>query len=209
MKTIVKSLADECLRRAYDKGWSWDEFVAKAHDDYLRIRAQAINDQRYECAYTGLWIGEGTKQKIHIDHFFKKSLYPGLRFDWSNLFAAAKGLDYGSDYKDKNIHGPTINSDDQYGRFYSPLEANLEKMFWYQQNGRIDVHPDVSGDKIAIVENTIIMYNLNAPDLVNKRLGIITQLRNLGQLDDDVIRLCMRNAGFSFVVDFELSQRMV
>ncbi len=209
MKTIIKSPADECLRRAYDKGWSWEEFVANDYDNYLQIRDQAINDQREECAYTGLWIGEGTKQKIHIDHFFKKSLYPELRFNWSNLFAAAKDLDYGSDCKDKNIHGPKTKSDDQYSHFYSPLEANLENMFWYQQNGRVDVHPDISGDKIAIVENTIIMYNLNAPDLVHKRLGIIRQLRSLGQFDDETIRLCMHNAGFSFVVKFELRQRAI
>lgn len=207
MKTVKKSTADKCLDIAADKGVMWDEFVAACHSDYLRVRAQALNDQQGECAYTGLWIGNGTKQIIHIDHFFKKSIYPERQFDWDNLFAAAKNLDYGSDYKDRHIHGPQSNSDAQYRGFYSPLEANLEDMFWYQQDGRVDVHPYVSVEKIAIVENTIKMYNLNAPDLVHKRHGLIRQLRGMKQLDDNSIRLCMQNAGFSFVVEFELQHK--
>lgn len=207
MKTIVKSNANVCLRNAEHNGLSWNDFVTRHHDEYLRIRQQAISDQTGECAYTGLWIGDGTKQKVHIDHFRKRSIYPQLQFDWHNLFAAAKDLDYGSDSKDAKIHGPLTYADHLYKLFYSPLEANLEDMLWYRQDGQIVAHPSTPTDKINFVNNTIELYNLNAPDLIHRRLSIINQLRELNQLDVETIRLCMQNAGFSFLVNFELRQR--
>jgi len=207
MKTIIKSPANECLREAQDKGWSWTDFVENAHNDYLQVRNQALADQGQECAYTGLWLGEHTSQKLHIDHFLKRSLYPEHQFNWDNLFAAAKDLNCGSDYKDHNIHGPKANSDNQYQNFYSPLEANLEGMFWYQQNGQVVVHPCVGDENKAKVQQTIDMYNLNAVDLVHRRAGVISDIRDLQQIDDDMIRECMKSRGFSFVVEFELQHR--
>lgn len=208
MKTIAKSPEHDCLGKAKDKGWSWDEFVDKDHDNYVTVRNQALTDQKQECAYTGLWLGSGTNHILHIDHFRKKSIYPELRFDWNNLFAAAKNLKCGSDYKDKNIHGSRDNAESQYSSFLSPLEANLESMFWYQQNGKVNAHPRLSESMATKVENTIKMYNLNDDDLVSRRRSIIQILRNLDQMDDDTIRECMITQGFSFLVEFELSQRV-
>lgn len=205
MKTIVKTEANPNLEMALSNGWSWEEFRAKAHGDYLAIKAQALSEQRCECAYTGLWLGEGTSQLVHIDHFRKKALYPNLRFDWHNLFAAAKDLYYGSDYKDSTITGPLKKANNCYQSFWSPLEPNLEDKFWYRQDGKILPHPQLSEREQLLAQNTIDMYNLNAPDLKYKRRGVIESVRGLKQLDDeDLVRECMKDAGFSFVVDFEL-----
>ncbi|MBD5356997.1 MAG: TIGR02646 family protein [Bacteroides sp.] len=187
---------------------SWDEFRLKNYDEYLQVRQQALNEQKNECAYTGLWLGEGTNQIVHIDHFYKKSLYPNLRFQWLNLFAAAKDLPYGSDYKDVCISGPLKHSDSQYKTFWSPLEANLEDKFWYRQDGAIEPHSSLSDNDKKIAQNTIEMYNLNADDLKRKRRNIIEYVRNLGQLEDNVIRDCMKENGFSFLVDFELRKKI-
>lgn len=207
MKTILKLEADDCLQRAIDNGWSWDDFHRNAHDDYLTLRELALMEQNDECAYTGLWLGKGTTQTVHLDHFRKKAIYPELTFDWYNLFAAAKDLDYGSDYKDRNIHGPRDNADSQYNTFWSPLKVNLEGNFWYRQDGKIMPYPGIDEDARQIAQQTIDMYNLNADDLKKRRQGIIQLVGGLDQLDDDTVRQCMATSGFSFVVEFELAQR--
>lgn len=207
MKTIVKSEAPPCLRQARGKGWDWDEFHANAHDDYLRARNQALADQKNECAYTGLWLGEGTKHVLHIDHFHKKAIFPEETFRWENLFAAAKNRDDGADYKDKRINGPRQNAEKQYRSFWSPLEANLSQAFWYRQDGRVEPDEKLSEEEKLLAQQTIDMYNLNSPDLTKRRLGIIRQLHSLKDVCNDEILLYMGTMGFSFLVDFELRQR--
>ncbi len=209
MKTIIKPEATlECLQAAEDAGWNWDEFHQNAQEDYEFIRDKALEEQRNECAYTGIWLGEETSNTVHIDHFRKKSIYPETTFCWKNLFVAAKGLDYGSDYKDNQIKGPKQNADIQYQAFWSPLQANLENCFWYRQDGTIEPREGLSHSEKEMAERTIQMYNLNAHDLRNRRQLIILQIRNIiSQFTNDEIRSCMNTSGFSFLVDFELNQR--
>ncbi len=211
MRMIVKKDENPILQKARNKGWTWNDFHDKAQDGYNACREQALEEQNDECAYTGLWLGEGTTQVIHIDHYRKKALYPELTFNWNNLFAAAKDLHYGADYKDKKISGPKSNSDSQYDSFFSPLEANLENYFWYSQDGTIIPHPTYENGKdmnlLSKIRNTIDFFNLNADDLKHKRRGIIEILRGLGQLEDEIVKECMLTSGFSFLVDFELAHR--
>lgn len=209
MKTIIKQEETiECLQIAKNARWNWDEFHDNAQKDYKYVRDKALKDQRYECAYTGLWLGEGTSQTTHLDHFRKKAIYPDAIFCWHNLFAAAKDLEYGSDYKDKQIHGPMFNADRQYQTFWSPLQANLENYFWYRQDGTIEPAEHLSINEAEMTKRTIEMYNLNAADLKNRRKGIIQIVRAYGeQLTDEEIRASMNTAGFSFLVNFELNQK--
>lgn len=65
MKTIVKNEANPCLQDASNAKWTWDEFRNKNYAGYLAVRQQALEEQANECAYTGLWLGEGTTQKVH------------------------------------------------------------------------------------------------------------------------------------------------
>lgn len=208
MKTINKSKANGCLRTAAANAWSWDDFHTNDQDGYHACREQGLQEQLHECAYTGLWLSEGTKQSIHIDHFKKRSIYPELTFDWNNLFVAAKDVDSGADYKDKHISGPRQVADSVYKNIFSPLEANLSKYFWYRQDGEIIPHPSINDESIrSKVKKTIEIFNLNSADLKNRRLGIMQTLKGILEQDDETIREWMRNAGFSFVVDFELQRR--
>lgn len=207
MKTIVKSEAPVCLQEARAKGWDWNTFVDNAHEEYLTARAWALGEQGNECAYTGLWLGKGTKQTVHLDHFHKKAIYAEETFSWENLFAAAKNLDYGSDYKDKQIHGPRMNADAQYQSFWSPLQAGLVNAFWYRQDGWMEPGEHLSAEDRRLAQQTIDMYNLNSPDLKRKRRDIIRCLGNMQQLEEDEVRSAMETMGFSFLIDFELKQR--
>lgn len=212
MKTIIKPEETlECLQAAQNARLNWDEFHENAQKDYELVRDKALKDQRYECAYTGIWLGNGTSRTVHLDHFRKKAIYPDTTFCWHNLFAAAKDLEYGSDYKDRQIHGPKSNADRQYQTFWSPLQANLKDYFWYRQDGTMEPVEHLSKDEKEMAERTIEMYNLNASDLKNKRQGIIQVIRiysHSQQFTENEIRCCMDTTGFSFLVDFELNQQL-
>ena len=153
MKTINKTKANDCLQNADNNAWSWDDFHKNNQTGYNACREQGLLEQRNECAYTGLWLGEGTKQSIHIDHFRKKSLYPELTFDWNNLFVAAKDIDCGADYKDKHISGPRTVADNIYRNIFSPLDANLSQYFWYRQDGQITPNPLITDASLLLKIN--------------------------------------------------------
>lgn len=208
MKTIVKSYpAPACLARAEKSGWNWDQFREQNHEGYLEVRRLALVDQKNECAYTGLWLGEGANHKVHIDHFRKKGIYPDQTFAWENLFAAAKEREDGADFKDNQISGPQENADAAYSTFWSPLQDNLANYFWYSQDGSIHPAPNLCEADFDKAQNTIEVFNLNSPDLKNRRHGIILKIRALHGISGDVVREWMATAGFSFLVNFELAQR--
>ena len=208
MKTIVKGLPDPSLAQALKDGLTWEEFHHDRHDDYLAVRNQGLNEQGEECAYTGLWLGEGTSYKLHIDHYRKKSIYPGLRFDWNNLFVAAKDLSYGADYKDKRISGTQATTDQIYESILSPLNPNLNEKFWCQQNGNLIPRQNLSPEEKAVVKKTIDIFNLNDEKLKAKRQDVIRMVGQCKDLSSEEIREWFKNLGFSFVITQELNVRV-
>lgn len=208
MKTIVKSTpAPACLSRAQQAGWNWDQFHKQDHEGYLDVRCLALHDQKNECAYTGLWLGEGTKQIVHIDHFRKKGIYQDQEFVWDNLFAAAKERNDGADFKDGHISGPQETADAAYSVFWSPLQANLENNFRYRPDGTILPAYNLTKADEVKAQKTIEIFNLNSPDLKNRRYGIIQLIGTLSDLSDDDVKTCLATQGFSFLVNFELAHR--
>ncbi len=208
MKTVVKTDSNHSLLNAKEKGWNWDDFHSNDQEAYQSCREQALKEQLEECAYTGLWLGEGTKQTIHIDHFKKKAIYPELTFEWNNLFAAAKDLDCGADFKDKKISGSRASSDKSYDNILSPLERYLSDYFWYRQDGAVIPHPSINDDElISKINNTIDIFNLNSSFLKDRRSGIIKMMRSYAGFGESAIREIMKSLGFSFVVDFELQRQ--
>ena len=207
MKTVVKSPAPACLAKAHSDGLNWDTFWHDRHDDYEAVREQALSDQKNECAYTGLWLGEGTTQQLHIDHYRRKGIFQELTFEWDNLFAAAKELDYGSDYKDSKAKWEKKVAISRYSEFWSPLDPAHDKAYWFRQDGNIEPHESLSAQDKEMAQRTIDIFNLNAPDLKKKREGLIKQLRELGAMTDEEVRMVFETSGFSFLVDFELKNR--
>lgn len=207
MKTIERGTPPCCLINANKNGWNWENFHENDQKGYISLKEQMLLEQSNECAYTGLWLGSGTKYKIHIDHFRKKGIYQNLTFEYDNLFVAAKELNCGADYKDNQIHGPQDNSDKQYNEILSPLEINIKKYFWYRSDGHIVPADNLTEKERNKAQKTIEIFNLNDIRLRNKRTDLIFSLHDMNDLDDDIIREAMKEYGFSFVVDFILSDR--
>lgn len=207
MKTISKEEANSCLDHAREAGWNWDDFHKNNQNGYWLVKEQALEEQHHECAYTGLWLGEGTTQTIHLDHFRKKGIYDSLTFDYGNLFAAAKDLPCGSDCKDRKIHGPRQHADAQYATFWSPCQQHLEHAFWYRQDGYMVPDDSLNEDEKEMARNTIDMYNLNCSDLVNRRARILRMMEDMRDCEEDLVRMSMSTVGFSFLVEFGLQHR--
>lgn len=66
------------------------------------LEQNTISEQNFQCAYTEIDIEENGNSS-HIDHFRKQSMFPNLRFEWSNLFTSTNNEYYGAKYKD-NIY---------------------------------------------------------------------------------------------------------
>lgn len=205
MKTVVKGRPNPCLEQALKDGLTWDEFHRDRHSDYLAVRNQGLNEQGEECAYTGLWLGEGTPYKLHIDHYRKKSIYPNLRFDWDNLFVAAKDPSYGADFKDNHISGKRAATDRIYESILSPLDNNLYEKFWCQQNGKLIPHPNLSVKEKDIVKKTIEIFNLNDDKLKAKRQNVIRMVGHYKDFPREEIREWLKGVGFSFLIAQELA----
>lgn len=202
MRTIVKSDSPACLSDAKRKGWSWDDFVENDRRGYQSCRQVADSEQRGECAYTELPLNN-QQTIIHLDHFRKKSIYPNLRFDWNNLFAAVKDHRFGAGYKDNIVDGK--NAGQIYCQVLSPLTSELNAYFHYATNGEIEPKSGLTEDDKSRAEKTIELFNLNESELVSRRRTIIAQISNYRDLSESDIRDCFVGAGFSSVLDQEIS----
>ena len=103
---------------------------------------------------------------------------------------------------EKPEYGKGARAND-YGRgFYCTEEIELARE-WACAKGR-----NGYTNKYEMELDKMEILNLNSPDLTRRRLGVIRMLNSLSGLCDDEIRLYMRTMGFSFLVDFELRQRV-
>jgi len=206
MRTIVKGVAPACLEKAERRGMSWDDFVKNDQDGYKSSRQQANVEQHGVCGYTEVPL-DVSRVTIHFDHFRKKSIYPKLRFKWDNLFAAIKDRPFGADYKDKIVDGDNHNI--VYANIFSPLTPHLQDYFHYATNGEIEPSNGLSEENRHKAEETIRVFNLNAPELVSRRRTIIEQISFYQELSEEEIRSCFIGQGFLSVVDQEIRYKEV
>jgi uncharacterized protein (TIGR02646 family) len=132
------------------------------------------NEQNGQCAYTEISV---TANNSHIDHFVKqeflnKGLFRHLDiFDWENLFTACMSEEYGAKYKDKHKH---IRPED-YKFLINPATENPADYLEYTFTGDI-----LAKDNNAKGEQTIRLFNLNAPALKERRKAVALQLNSYG-----------------------------
>ena len=204
MRTIVKGERLQCLINAEKRGWSWDDFLKNDPEGYKACRQQADEEQHGMCCYTEIPQAYG-KYKFHLDHFKKKGIYPQLRFNWENLFAAVKDKRFGADSKDKYINGD--NEKDVYSSILSPLTENLQGYFHYATNGMVEPSTGLSADDEKRAKNTIDVFHLNQSELVSRRRTIIKQIEEYKDLPAYVVLECLEWQGFLSVIEQEIMYR--
>lgn len=128
------------------------------------------SEQNFQCAYTGIRV---EVENSHIDHFRKQSLFPTLRFDWSNLFVSTNAKNYGATPKDKAIRNASDND-----LLIHPAVENPAAFFYHTFTGEIfPLSSDPSSRDFQRASFTIAAFQLNDPALVNRRLAAIKNMQ--------------------------------
>ena len=197
MRRIVKTEPytpfSNFVHRNHPQNWSDLPFEIK-NDTKKYI---LYNEQNGLSGYTE----KPVTKKSHIDHYIKRDLNPGLTFDWNNLIVDEINDLYGARFKDTQIHH--LN---QYTNILNPVTDDVHLLFYYSQTGRIDPHPNLTDLERVKAKNTIDIFNLNHPDLVNKRKSIFKNIQDYqNQLGKEELYTILKAYGFHSLLKQELN----
>lgn len=174
---------------------NWDELpvdIKNESNEYI-----LNNEQNGLSGYTE----KPVTKKSHIDHYIKRDLNPGLTFDWNNLIVDEINDHYGARFKDTQIHH--LN---QYTTILNPVIDPGENYFYYSKTGVIETNPDLINPEKIKAKNTIDIFNLNHPDLVNKRKGILKNIQDYqNQIENEEIYTILKTYGFHSLLKQELN----
>ncbi len=185
---------------ATNKGSNWDDFHQNAKACYQDCRLQILlEEQNCLCGYTEICITEIAN--AHLDHFRKKSIFPELTFEWSNLVAATLDSDFGANYKDSTYR----IKKEEYPNIFNPVVDNVHSYFYYNQRGEIEPRPVLTDDLKTKVNTTIAVFNLNHKSLKTRRETIINQIKDCKDLTTEEILEAFNSSGFVSVVEQERS----
>ena len=124
-------------------------------------------EQTGQCVYCGRRISLDRLREFHIEHFRPRSKYPELELDYPNLFlSCGPEHEHGSrptcgnhkaDWFEENCH-------------ITPAPESCAERFRFRSSGKI------AGDGAPESGRMIEVLNLNHPELVTERQGVIEDL---------------------------------
>ena len=182
----------------HEKPKVWEDLhkQTKFPNLYSQIKSALVKEQGGVSAYTE----EPISPKSHIDHFYKRSLFSKLTFDWKNLFVDGLSEHYGAKYKDS-----VVSKKCDYDSLISPNENNVERYFTYMENGEIIVASGLSKQEAQRADYTIKTFNLNDSELKSRRAKVIKNVRDFGEgLAPNDIRSALTDFGFRTVIEYAL-----
>jgi len=80
---------------------SWEEIHRAEPPVYGDVCQALTEEQNSLCGYTEIPLYKGC---THIDHYYKRTLYPEKCFCWDNLILAGLDDGFGARFKDKRIN---------------------------------------------------------------------------------------------------------
>ncbi len=128
-----------------------------------------VAEQTGQCVYCGRRISLHRLREFHIEHFRPRSRYPELELDYTNLF-----LSCGPERE----HGPRPTCGNHKAGWFDenchipPAPESCADRFRFRSSGRI------AGDGTPEADTMIQVLNLNHPELVTDRQGVIEDLEH-------------------------------
>jgi uncharacterized protein (TIGR02646 family) len=205
--TPLKEFTDFIQTR---KPTNWEDIHQREHEKVFRLTRESIleSEQKGLGGYTERPLSTSTREKIseenrvHIDHYKKRVMFPRLTFDWNNLVVEDRNPNYGACYKDR-----VLNNADDYKRLLNPVVDYPESMLTYRPDGQMRVKEKLPLADSDRAQFTIDTFNLNHVALRKKRENVIRDILNCSGLTDDEIRQAMTGKGFPTVVEWALKLR--
>ena len=178
MQKIIKS-EPEFFKSAKRKVRKPKEYKAWNDDNIVAIKPQLkeyiINEQNSLCAYCERKLED--IQKLSIDHFKKRDLFPEETLEYTNLFISCPTNNQCEKHKDN-----FGLSKEDYEKIIHPVFEEPEEYLTYDLTGYILPKDNLDIQKKKKAEFTIKVFNLNNRALVEDRKKIINILKNY--LDD-------------------------
>ena len=180
-----------------DKPTRWEQLPAPiSAESRLCI---LCNEQDCLCGYSEVPLEEGSFSS-HIDHYYKRDLFPKKTFDWNNLIVSTTDEDFGGKYKDNTYK---IKAKD-YQLIFNPVVDDMSQYIEFSRNGEIVPLKGSSDNIIKKVQKTVEVFNLNCRSLKNRRRDFIYQLDNCKDLPKDEIKAAFASNGFVSVLNWFL-----
>lgn len=155
------------------------------------------NEQDCLCGYSEMILEEDSTSS-HIDHYYKRNLFPQKTFDWNNLIVSTIDEDFGGKYKDNTYK---IKAE-EYQQIFNPVVDDMSQFIEYSGNGEIVPLNNLSKDIFNKVKKTIEVFNLNCSSLNNKRRDLIFQLDSCKGIPQNEIKKVFGNRGFVSVLNW-------
>lgn len=133
--------------------------------------------------------------RSHIDHFRRRSEYPQMTFDRSNLVVDGLSDYYGARYKDLCSCGEL-----DYKCLIDPVNDSPERFFSYYGDGSIEPAVMLNHRDLLRAEYTIKVFNLNHPSLKERRRQIFDTFIAIDKDEAMEMASCFVEYGFPSVV---------
>ncbi len=138
----------------------------------------------------------------HIDHFYKRSLFPNKVHAWDNFIVDSLDDTYGARYKDK-----LVRNADENVRLINPVTEDPHLFFKYKVDGRIAPLEELSENDKGRAEFTIHSFNLNEASLVERRRSLLKIFDCYGDASLEQLLDWLKESGFQSVVEQMYNER--
>lgn len=152
---------------------NWSKFHARA-GAAQEVREALEAMQHGQCAYCEAPLNDSW----HIEHFWPRGTYPQKTFDWNNLYGSCRGKDRCGTYKDQGGR-PYEPSD-----LIDPCSDDPDDFLFFAVDGTVQPKEGLTPHALRRAEETIRVFNLNAPALRRQRQQTV---RTLLSAEPDVL----------------------
>ena len=185
----------------------FEKFVSRNHPtEWKQLPAQIRADSRFSilcneqdclCGYSEIVLEDTAS---HIDHYYKRDLFPKKIFDWNNLIVSTIDEDFGGKYKDNTYK---IKAE-EYQEMFNPVCEDMSQFIGFSGNGEIIPLDGLSDGIVNKVKKTIAVFNLNCKSLKDRRRNLILQLDECKDIPQNMVKSMFANQGFVSVVNWFL-----
>jgi len=175
---IPSKLISRYQKPVHDATKAWSNFRGK-----MQLQDSLLPAQKYLCSYCEIELTRGDGDiGYHIEHIEPKSMNSSRTFDFSNLLISC--FDTGNEvvsFDPQPIScGHAKKGEFNQLLFIKPTDQGCEDYFFYELDGRIVANPDLNDpDKLAQIDYTITLLNLNCRRLQRERKDLIVEGLNI------------------------------